>query len=311
MCALIWCKLVVWEYHVPTSSSAVVGQLVQRKMAAAAATPSPKLILLGGSSVHQGLSAATIQTELGIPTVNMGTGIPLGLAYILTLGRRVARPGDTVLLSIEYVLYHQGTVSDVMLDHVLARDPEYLAMQPLPKRLSLMLSVSPARLRQGLGLKRSHAVAQLPPPLYTDANGDTTSNREETRNVAAIRSEVSERITELPPDCTGFQEIPAFVRWCQEHQVRVLATFPNTLAFPIYATPEAKRFFQQIRGLYSRLKVPMIGTPEEYIFPEPLFYNSMYHLTTRGVALRTQKTIAELRPFFPSRSQEAVHNPVQ
>ena len=64
-------------------------------------------------------------------TVNLGTHAALGTAYILHLAQAVAKPGDTVLLVLEYELYNYGKVDQtwadkLLVDYLVSRDPAYL-----------------------------------------------------------------------------------------------------------------------------------------------------------------------------------------
>jgi hypothetical protein len=121
---------------VSTGTSRWAFELNQIKRQLAERTASPKLLLVGGSGTLFGVSAREIQRQTGWRTVNLSTHAALGTTYILELAQRAAKPGDAVLLVLEYELYNYGKVEQtwadkLLVDYLVSRDPAFL------RRLSL------------------------------------------------------------------------------------------------------------------------------------------------------------------------------
>ena len=66
-------------------------------------TPSPKMILVGGSNLAFGIDSKMLQDSLGIRVVNMGLYAKLGLRYMLAQVRPYIKTGDVVIVVPEYV----------------------------------------------------------------------------------------------------------------------------------------------------------------------------------------------------------------
>lgn len=79
------------------------------------ATPSPKIILVGGSNVAFGLDSKKIQDELALPVVNMGLHGGFGLRYMIEEIKPQLKPGDIVILIPEYQQFYQPYGSDVLI----------------------------------------------------------------------------------------------------------------------------------------------------------------------------------------------------
>jgi len=79
-------------------------RLYQNKVAIAAQTTEPKLIITGGSGAHYTINSDLLSQELGLPVVNMGLDGPLGLDVILPSVIDSVQPGDVVLLVPEYLI---------------------------------------------------------------------------------------------------------------------------------------------------------------------------------------------------------------
>lgn len=78
--------------------------LYENKVAIAAETADPKLIITGGSGAHYTINSDLLSEGLGMPVVNLGIDGPVGLDVILPSVLETVNPGDTVLLIPEYLL---------------------------------------------------------------------------------------------------------------------------------------------------------------------------------------------------------------
>ena len=65
-------------------------------------TPSPKIILVGGSNLAFGIDSRMMQDSLGLNVVNMGLYAKLGLKYMLAQVRPYIQRGDVVVVVPEY-----------------------------------------------------------------------------------------------------------------------------------------------------------------------------------------------------------------
>src|SRR6266576_1729813 len=65
-------------------------------------TPSPKIILVGGSNLAFGIDSRMMKDSLGVNVVNMGLYAKLGLRYMLAQVKPYIRRGDVVIIVPEY-----------------------------------------------------------------------------------------------------------------------------------------------------------------------------------------------------------------
>ncbi|MEM9944849.1 MAG: hypothetical protein AAF810_02155 [Cyanobacteria bacterium P01_D01_bin.36] len=79
-------------------------RLYQNKVAIAAETTEPKLIVTGGSGAHYTINSDLLSKEIGRPVVNLGIDGPVGLDVILPSILETVKPGDVVLLIPEYLI---------------------------------------------------------------------------------------------------------------------------------------------------------------------------------------------------------------
>jgi hypothetical protein len=82
-----------------------IGAWYDKKGQIADSIQAKKIIFAGGSNVQYGIRAGLVQEKLGIPTVNFGTHAALPLSYILEQVKKIAKPGDIIVLIPEYEYY--------------------------------------------------------------------------------------------------------------------------------------------------------------------------------------------------------------
>ncbi len=309
----VFMGLVYRQLGAPTNYSYWCSEVYRRKHEIADRTPSPKLVLLGGSSSFFGIKAANLERELSIPTLNAGTHAGLGIAYILERGKQFLQPGDTVLLVPEFELLFAGETnrqiwaSSMYVDYVLARDPAYYRALPLLAQLEIAFMTSFKRLNQGLASRKN---PEHPNPIegfsaydpsLVDSHGDMTGHLAQRRpDSCPVRDQgiCTPLIYGLPQDSPGFPLLAPFCHWAAQNHIRVLATFPNAAHQPGYDAPAAFAFEKQMSDLYSSLGVPVIGRLHDALLPPSDFFDSNYHLTDEASVRRTSRLAQQLKPWF-------------
>src|ERR1035437_4918237 len=102
---LVWLAGLEAQLGAPTPTSRWVFEAYQKKARIAAAKPSPRILIVAGSSALFSLDSAALSRVWGRPVVNMAVNAGLGVHYILWQARQVARAGDMILLPLEYALF--------------------------------------------------------------------------------------------------------------------------------------------------------------------------------------------------------------
>ncbi|WP_430535054.1 hypothetical protein [Listeria rocourtiae] len=82
-----------------------MADLLVKKKAMLAKCSERKIVLLGGSSVLYGFNTDEIQRQLGKPTFNAGVNVGLGFQYLLDNVEPYLKPGDHVVLPLEFNQY--------------------------------------------------------------------------------------------------------------------------------------------------------------------------------------------------------------
>ncbi len=307
------------QLGVPTHMSQWNFDMLQKKDRLAAQISGPRLLIAGGSNALFGLNAELIQQQTGWPTINLATEAGLRIDYLLYRVKKVARPGDIILLVFEYQLYlDKGSVgSEVYDDYILARDPAYFHHLSLLEKIDMATRLPFKRLQKGWHNRRTAETVRPPQPPYSpytpitpgidclDDNGDEIFNTDVTQPspTTAMQSPLAALQGALSSEDTdGFEELAAFIQWAQARQITVLATFPNVVYQPDYDAPAGQKTLAIIAHFYASHNVPVVGTAREAMLPLDQFYDTMYHLIHSAALQRTEHLIPELQPYLrPSR----------
>ena len=301
----------IWlQLGVPTRSSQWAFDINQRKAEIAAKIARPSLFLVGGSATLFGDNALVIEREIGVPTVNLGTHAALGPEYILHLARQVLRPGDTVLLSLEYELLDWGGTTQnawadpLLLDYLLARDPAYFRSLPWKEQLEIALRLPLQRYKLGLKGCLFTPRPRTPGIVYDaallDDRGDQTGHKDAIRivNSPHIRNPILPLLRGLSAHPSGMEDVRHFYRWATNNGIRVLATLPPLAENPAYAKGPALAAESRVRSFYQELGVPLLGAQADWLYPVTDFYDTNYHLTEEGGRRHSKRLAAQLQSWF-------------
>lgn len=299
-----WLGALLLQAGRPTLSSQWIADAYRLKTAAAAAIAGPKIVIVAGSSALFGLDAGLIERAYGLPTINFGVNAGLLPPYVLHKSKEVLRPGDIVLMPLEYSFYTYDGVANVqMIDQIWSRDPGFLRQLSLLEQLRMVWLVSANRLVEGY-LARGGAPAMCGPYGYQniDGRGDQTHTSAAEAvawayDWANLQKDLPRRygLKASPPEAWAW--LGGYLDWAREQGVRVVITPPTMLFDPFYREDARERAFYQGLGPRVRaLGVPFVGDPYAYMYERQWYFNTDYHLNDLGRQRHTRRLIADLGP---------------
>jgi hypothetical protein len=286
----LWTVLFRVQLGKPTELGRLLHEIVRYRQDSAAAAPGPCLILAGGSNVSYSYRALVVSDQLGLPVVNFGLHAGLTLDYSLHLIAESARPGDTVVLLLEYQHYgYDGRTRAVLADYVCGYDPAYFESLPLPEQARFIyafnfwgltepsLSLVQRALHRSRPVREVRRGADIP---YFDRHGDVLHTERANRREGDFRNVLADRPAPLEFDGreASWAILDRFLARMEERGVRVLHGWPVTRSFDFYATDVARDGFSHIESYFAARGVPTLGRPEDFLFPAEDFFDTAYHL---------------------------------
>lgn len=310
---LIFMVAVRIQLGVPTASSAWVHEIIKRKQRASESITEPKLVLLGGSATLFGIKASVLESELGVPVINGGLHAGLGMACILGEGKKMLRPGDTVMLFPEYELLSFGEknrqkwAAITYLDYILSRNSNHYLTLPWAEQIEIALMTPLVRIATGI---KGRWISEkfLPASEYNpydvallDDHGDMTGHLAVQR--PAIAEDRDHRICEalvkgISLEEEGFELISEFRRWAQVNRVRVMAGFPCMVDRKEYDSAKVESVEKQLHKYYKNEEIYVVGGIREVLLPQFDFFDTIYHTTEEASITRSRNLALQLRPLI-------------
>lgn len=255
-------------------------------------TPSPRLIFIGGSTLSFGLDSRMIKDAMHVNPVNTGLEATIGLKYTLRNAVKYLKAGDVVVVCIEYHQYYNK-----FIDGQYELLPIVFDFSPDTRQL-----LDARQYRSLLTYMPSYIASKLNPLFYlarVDTNYVGVYNKKAFNaygDVSLHWTLPSEQFTpygEIEGDMDDeiFTEIKKFEAAVKQKKATLLITYP-AYQKTAFAASAAK-----INVIPLKLKehgLNVIGSPESYLFPDSMMYNTSYHLNRKGVTRWTHQMINNL-----------------
>ncbi len=258
----------------------------------------PATVFAGGSNLAYGLNSEAIASETGRPAVNFGLHGALGLSFMLEELKLSLRNGDSAVLSIEYFLDADGSESHKK--RTIAAFPEarkFIRTGMIQQILSQLLYYQEITRNNIKGSRFNDSRNKKTVPendnIYSRKSFNEVGDVIAHLDMPAAKELSNRRLFRYRYWKEEIQLLNEFYQFCRARNIEVV------FMFPAYAESEFKRNSEAILRLYDdlqkNLQIPIAGTPQDFVFNDHLFFDSIYHLNRHGRELRTAKVIELLK----------------
>lgn len=268
----------------------------------------PRLILIGGSNVAFGFDSAELRRGLHLQPVNMGLNAGLGLAFMLNEVEAHLQPNDIVLIAPEFEHFGAKYFGEVetLFDAVLSNPDnlKFLSLMHgrvlLDQGLRLLGQIARSVWRSLALHAKKESVAVVASRIYSRSSfnefGDIVVPQDQ-----APRSLKETRIFEI--DAVGLkraiERLNSFHKTARNLGVTVWFAHPPVTAA---AYKRHRRTFDRLENsLRQSLSIPVLNPLEQMVFPNELFFDSAYHLNSRGAHLRSRQIIEAMQRSYVTR----------
>ena len=255
--------------------------------------PPPRILIVGGSSVAFGFDGARLEEVTGRRPVNLGLHANFGADFLLNEAAFCARPGDAILLSLEYE-HFAGDQTDPTLWQLLgarAASARHVSFRQWRRMLDQGLLSIRLLTKRVLDKKRRAPLpgyARAGVNEYGDVVGHHDAKRRYTPDWDAPPSPFSSGAVE------GFAEqLADFAMDQRRRGVHVLLAYPP---LPPVDFDRMRPLIDAVDGaLAQHPAIRRLGGPEDSILPLDHFYDTYYHLTGEGQRAATERLAPLLR----------------
>jgi hypothetical protein len=269
-------------------------------------TPSPKIVLVGGSNLAFGIDSRMMQDSLGLRVVNMGLYAKLGLRYMLAQVKPYINRDDIVLVVPEYdQFYGNFSEGDQTLNTALLYAPAD-RIGDFVKSYSVIDVVLRPRVES---VRRSFFQAAASAfgvkDKYFPPDTNPVYNRHSFNQFGDVVSHLGKK--SMNPDSIYVKELPP----AKEFNKRTLNELNEIgdaarergahayFLFPSYIDRSYRINIGAIAWLKDRLSrgmnLPILGSPSDFVYPSNWFFDTRFHLNGLGRGPRTVKMIEILR----------------
>jgi hypothetical protein len=293
-CVLIAASIAALTWLVIPNNPDAYQAATPDKLALAERTPSPKVLLVGGSNLAFSVDSELIEAALGRPVVNMGLAKAVGFRYLLEEVKPFVGPGDIVVVAPAYELYFDlfdGSESLViMLQHNPGRIRDissFAEVRTILRYFTLMMQMKVSGfIRKGI----------VDDPVYRrsgfNSHGDLVTHLD-------LEEQYEPR--ELFPENKPFDE----------RSIEVLNDFASeveasgglaVISYPSLHDKILEKHREKIEMLDRRLRedlsMAVISDPDDYAFPREELFDTPYHLRRAGREKRSRQLAGDILSFF-------------
>ncbi len=291
--ALLLSLLTAWLVIVmPPKSGSYYAALADKDSLVRRTAP-PRLILTGGSSLPFSINSLEISRALGLPVIDLGLHAGFGLKFILNQIEASMKEGDRLVIVPEYELFSPGHINgSADLASVAVFCPESLRFINSPGQYLTLFRYFPEALKN-----RLHEIYRV----WFETGGGKDIFPVYSRNAFNAEGDIRDYLTpvfervnyaDYPRFAAGeksFSLLRAFAARAAAMNVKVFFMYPAvTETYYRQHRDTIKGIAEKMRGISG---LTLVGAPEDFVFPEKFFYDTVYHLNADGRKVRTQKLI--------------------
>lgn len=284
--------LCISGYENKDSNKYVAAQL--DKLENLMATPSPRIVFLGGSSLAYGLDSAMLKRALGRPVVNMGLTTGFGIRYMLDSIRPLLRQGDIVVVLPEYELFLEGGIG------VSEGNAQLIDLMFVSHDLRLLKYITPSIL-----VNANEFINFKPPPWLVKRSFSPPNSRDSFNADGDLiahlmlpdRPSSSKRgmgKARLYPPATD--QLSDFMGDCSKNGIKAVCIFS------CYAKESFRVNSETIAIVENELRkripdlIPL--SHDDYVLDDKYFYEPSHHLNSAGRALWSDRLGIILKKYL-------------
>jgi hypothetical protein len=251
----------------------------------------PRVIFIGGSNLIYGLNSQLIKDSLGVNPINSGLSINLGLVYMLDAVSPYIKEGDLVILCPEYQLYFSryGYGLPDFFRYLKDNDPNGFKILRAKHVPNLFIKGMPRYAKSKFDYRNYvyDETKDIHGKHVINDFGDSDYHWNlEHRNFNLI----------LPiKDNVNFEmikEIKRFESFVNDKGGELMISFPG-IQESSYEVIQQK--VNEIYTILQKEGFTLLGSPQRYIMPDSLMFDSPYHLLKEGVDRRTNNVIEDIK----------------
>ena len=267
--------------------------IFQYKMGRLVSMDGPKIVLVGDSNVAYGINSELIEKEFNIPVVNLGLHGGLGEKFHVDMAKANIQEGDIVIYAgNRYDIY--SDIDDIRLAWITVEFNSKYYKYVLKGQEMKMILTYPNYFYNALieFIKGTGAHTGSPESLGFNEYGDVSYFRALSQDDYFFEKGRINIPKMSDEEKKAFNELNEYVK--AKGAILLIAGYP--IGYDTYISDEDKEILSECKDSFQEgLNCIIISDYEDYLFSYEYFYDSEFHLGTRGSELRTKQLIKDLK----------------
>lgn len=271
--------------------------------------PGPRIIFESGSNSHHAIDTDAVGEALGRTAINVADNGGYALDDKLTRLETYTRPGDVVVLPLEWTFYHREKLTDDYVDTLFDSNRDYYNSMPLDKRVQRALGLPPATVISKLRDQRATQKQSNESPaqeLFVSALTQPTGHQSRSTSSgpgAGVAEQSCDdyilgkvQIRENLKLSKNIKPALARLKKLKARGVNIHFAWPvlageGCLTAPAYV----EGFRAEIEAAVNGAGFEFFGTPGQSLYGQAYQDDSPYHIITEATDIHTQKMIRFLK----------------
>jgi len=287
--------------------------------------PGPRVLIDSGSNSLWSIYPEMLTNILGIPSFVVAENGSVPIDFKLRKWKKYLRSGDIVVLPLEYTYYHKNDITSSFVEELFgtalssAHDLNetvilnvmsnyayhYHFMNFLEKIEFIRKHVNPnnlinaryQRLREPSFTEQlNYRLDHLKDLAAKQTGGDVKDDTNRVRHRLTSEKSCFEYIQSYPAHDEAIIEHIAseLARIQKENGATFIITWPAVAGTDCYDNESIKKLVKQVRRIFERNGVQVVGDPEDSNFSELHLLDTYFHVDTAAARARTQKLALHL-----------------
>lgn len=267
---------------------------IQDKFRTLKETDEPKIIIVGGSNAAFGMDQKMLEEATGYKVVNLGLHAGFGQLFHSELSKANINKGDIVLLSYEYNWCNDKQFKSIGTELVMSGIDSHVELyryMPLRTWPSILGYLGTYAYKKNTFVP---AEGQYSREAFDRETGQMTFLRNYNMNDYRTQIDLygTIDISDTVISDVSIEYLKRYKSFIEQKEAVVCFVAPPLLREAVTCSldefEKIKKEEQEIIG------IPYISNPIDYLYPETLMSNSIYHCNSRGEKERTRQLINDL-----------------
>lgn len=257
---------------------------------------SDRIIFIGGSNLSFGLNSQMIKDSLKLNPINTGIHAGIGLFYMMRNALNYIKKGDIVILVPEYQHFYS--------DFAYGEEGEMLTRIIFDTDISKIRLLEQRQLMYVIKMLPKYTFSKYNPIEYFNLSYDVIYSVEAFNEYGdANKHWEMEKIPYVPYGDLGstkfnisvLEKIKKFQIKIKEKEAELFITYPGYQDSSFF---NVKEQINKIERYLKQYNFNIIASPERYVIPTSMTFDTPYHLTKTGADYRTKMFIEDFKRSY-------------